>query len=86
MIDLAGASRQVFLVTVHAPVRWKRADNDVIRRCASSYDDGHVHVVDWDAAASAHPAWLYADHTHLRPVGARAYADLLATAVTSTRH
>ena len=86
VVDRKESRGQVFLVTVHAPVRWKRADNDVIRRCAASYDDGHVHVVDWDAAASAHPAWLYADHTHLRPAGARAYADLLATAVTSTHH
>ena len=86
MVDIAGPNRHVFLVTVHAPVRWKRADNDVIRRCAAAYPVNRVTVVDWDAAAAAHPRWLYADHTHLRPAGAHAYAALIAAAIASSPH
>jgi hypothetical protein len=81
MIDAVGPGRQVFLVTIHVPRRWQDADNGVIRTCAASYPDGHVHVVDWNAAARAHPGWLYADHTHLRPEGAKGFADLITGAI-----
>jgi len=85
MIDAVGPGRQVFLVTIHVPRRWQDADNGVIRTCAASYPDGHVHVVDWNAAARAHPGWLYADHTHLRPEGAKGFADLITGAIAVTQ-
>jgi hypothetical protein len=81
MVDAVGPGHQVFLVTIHVPRRWQDADNGVIRTCADSYPDGHVHVVDWNAAARAHPGWLYADHTHLRPEGAKGFADLITGAI-----
>ena len=81
MVDAVGPGHHVFLVTIHVPRRWQDADNGVIRTCAASYPDGHVHVVDWNAAARAHPAWLYADHTHLRPEGAKGFADLITGAI-----
>jgi lysophospholipase L1-like esterase len=85
MVDAVGPGHQVFLVTIHVPRRWQDSDNAVIRRCAASYPDGHVHVIDWNAAARAHPAWLYADHTHLRPAGAAGFADLVASEIAATR-
>jgi len=81
MVDAVGPGHQVFLVTIHVPRPWQDADNGVIRTCADSYPDGHVHVVDWNAAARAHPGWLYADHTHLRPEGAKGFADLITGAI-----
>lgn len=78
MVDAVGPGHVVFLLTVHVPRRWQKADNDVIRRCAAAYPARRVRVIDWDAAASAHPGWLYADRTHLTPAGAAGYARLLA--------
>ena len=83
MVDAVGPGHRIFLVTVHVPRRWQDSDNAVIRRCAASFPDGHVHVVDWNAAARAHPEWLYADHTHLRPAGAAGFAHVIAGAVAS---
>jgi lysophospholipase L1-like esterase len=34
-------------------------------------------LVDWHALASAHPEWFAADGAHLRPDGARAFAELI---------
>src|SRR5204862_6017136 len=40
-----------------------------------------VRVLDWLSFSAGHDAWFYADGTHLRPSGARAYARLLAHAL-----
>lgn len=83
MVDAIGPGHHVFLVTIHVPRRWQKADNDVIRRCAAAYPARRVHVIDWNAAAQAHPGWLYADRTHLRPAGAAGYAALLARQIAA---
>src|SRR5436190_6603053 len=40
-----------------------------------------VRALDWLSFSAGHDAWFYADGTHLRPSGARAYARLLAHAL-----
>ena len=40
-----------------------------------------VRVLDWPSFSAGHDDWFYGDGTHLRPVGARGYARLLATAL-----
>ena len=40
-----------------------------------------VRILDWLSFSASHDAWFYGDGTHLRPVGAEAYARLLATAL-----
>jgi hypothetical protein len=41
---------------------------------------GRVRVLDWVTRSAPHPEWFYADGTHLRPAGARAYTRLLREA------
>lgn len=81
MVKAAGPERRVFLVTVHVPRSWTKGNNKVIRQCAASYPPGRVTVVDWDWAASRHPAWLYSDKTHLTPAGAKGYARIIDQAI-----
>jgi hypothetical protein len=38
-----------------------------------------VRVLDWLSFSAGHADWFYGDGTHLRPVGARAYARLLGS-------
>ena len=83
MVKAAGPDRRVFLVTIHVPRSWTKGNNQVIRDCAADYPEGQVTVVDWDAAATAHPAWLYSDGTHLKSAGAAAYARLIDEAIDS---
>jgi len=40
-----------------------------------------VKVLDWYAIAQQYPEYLYGDDTHLRPAGARFYADIIMQAV-----
>lgn len=81
LVRAAGPDRRVFLVTVHVPRSWQRPNNAVIRRCAASFEDGRVTVVDWDALVRRHPAWLYSDRIHLKPAGAAGFARMIDGAV-----
>jgi hypothetical protein len=77
IVKAAGPERRVFLVTVHVPRSWKKANNQVMRDCDASFAADRVHVIDWDRAASSHPNWLWSDNIHLRPSGARGFARLI---------
>ncbi len=81
LVKNAGPSRNVFLVTVSVPRSWEKSNNRTIRACADSFPAGRVTVIDWNAAARAHPQWLYSDRTHLRPAGAKGFARLIDRAV-----
>ena len=77
IVKAAGPERRVFLVTVHVPRSWEKGNNQVIRQCDAAFPSDQVHVIDWDAAVSQHPKWLWGDHIHLRPAGANAFAQLI---------
>jgi hypothetical protein len=77
LVRAAGPERRVFLVTVHVPRSWEKANNAAIRQCDEAFAGDRVHVIDWNAAANGHRSWLYADHIHLRPAGATAFAQLI---------
>lgn len=81
IVKAAGRDRRVFFVTIHVPRSWQNSNNKVIRQCDASFTDRRVHVVDWNWAATRHPSWLYADRTHLRPDGAKAFARIIDTAI-----
>lgn len=84
IVRAAGPERQVFLVTVHVDRSWTKGNNRMIRGCADQFGAERVTVVDWDAAASRNPQWLYSDGAHLRPPGAEAYARLIDEAIMRT--
>jgi peptidoglycan/LPS O-acetylase OafA/YrhL len=72
-------SRRVVLLNVHVPRPWQDLNNRILTEAAHNHPN--VHLVDWDAAASAHPGWLWPDGIHLRPEGAAAYRDLIEGAL-----
>jgi hypothetical protein len=72
-------NRRVVLLSVHVPRPWQDLNNRILTEAAHNHPN--VHLVDWDAAASAHPGWLWPDGIHLRPEGAAAYRDLIEGAL-----
>ena len=72
-------SRRVVLISVHVPRPWQDLNNRILTEAVHNHPN--VHLVDWNAAASAHPEWLWPDGIHLRPEGAAAYRDLIEGAL-----
>ena len=82
LVQAAGPTRKVFLVTIKVPRLWEPVNNKMLRRCEARFPADQVHIVDWNWAASRHAAeWLYDDGAHLRPVGARAFARIMNEAI-----
>jgi hypothetical protein len=77
IVKTAGPTRRVFFVTIFVPRSWQKGNNKVIHECDAAFKDDRVHVIDWNAAVAGHPKWLWSDHIHLRPEGARAFARLI---------
>ena len=81
IVKAAGPDRRVFLVNVFVPRSWQDSNNAVIRQCDEAFAADRVHVIDWNAAASAHRNWFYGDRIHLKPSGGEAFARLLDDSV-----
>ena len=82
LVQAAGPTRKVFLVTIKVPRLWEPVNNKMLRRCEARFPAAQVHIVDWNWAASRHAAeWLYDDGAHLRPAGARAFARIMNEAI-----
>jgi peptidoglycan/LPS O-acetylase OafA/YrhL len=73
------AGHRVIILNVHVPRPWQNADNAILAQAARA--NGKADLIDWNAAASAHPQWLWDDGTHLRTAGAKQYTDLIAAAI-----
>jgi hypothetical protein len=71
--------RRIVLLSVHVPRPWQDLNNRILGEAGHNHPN--VHLVDWNAAASAHPEWLWPDGIHLRPDGAAAYRDLIEGAL-----
>ena len=74
MMSRAG-DRKVLLVNAKVSRPWQ----DLVNQRMAAAADRHPNavLVDWYSMASAHPEWFAADGAHLRPDGARAYAELI---------
>ena len=82
LVQAAGPTRKVFLVTIKVPRLWEPVNNKMLRRCESRFPAEQVHIIDWNWAASRHAEeWLYDDGAHLRPAGARAFARIMNEAI-----
>ena len=73
------AGRKVILLNLHVPRPWQDLNNAIISAAARNHPN--VRLLDWAAAASGHPEWLWNDGIHLRPSGAAAYRDLILGAL-----
>ena len=78
LLDKLG-DRKVVLLNVHVPRPWQGLDNTILAEAAHAHPT--VIFIDWNASATAHPAWFWDDGIHLRPAGAQAYAYLITAAL-----
>jgi lysophospholipase L1-like esterase len=70
----------VLFLTVYVPSEPRQTiNNRLINDLPNKY--ANVKVLDWHSIAGQYQEYLYSDKTHLRPAGARFYADLIMQAV-----
>jgi lysophospholipase L1-like esterase len=74
IFELAG-NRRVLLVNAKVERPWEDLVNQRLEAAAERH--ANAVLVDWHGLAESHPEWFAPDGTHLRPAGARAYADLI---------
>ncbi|OJV23524.1 MAG: hypothetical protein BGO26_12530 [Actinobacteria bacterium 69-20] len=76
------ASRtKVIVMNDHVDRTWQGPNNRTIASMTGHYPN--VVIVDWNAAAAAHPSWFGPDGIHVNPSGAQGYAALVAAAIAS---
>lgn len=74
MMRILDGRRAVF-VNVKVPRTWEAPNNEVLAEGTGEYPNAVL--VDWYAASAAHPEYFWDDGIHLRPAGAKVYADLI---------
>jgi lysophospholipase L1-like esterase len=79
MMQVLAGVPKVALVTNKVPRSWEGPNNAVIVSAPSRFPN--VVLVDWKGHSDPHPEWFYDDGIHLRPDGARAYAEFIASVV-----
>ncbi len=72
LVEAAGPSWRVFLVTIRVPRDWMRPNNLTLQACAAAYD--RVHLIRWAMLSGPHPEWFADDGYHLNPDGQAEYA------------
>lgn len=68
---------RVLVLNLHVPRSWESSNNAVIAEGVSRWPNAVL--VDWHGLTADHPELFASDGIHLRPEGARIYADLIAS-------
>ncbi len=83
IMSLAGDSRRVVFVNVKVPRPWEASVNATLAEGGQRY--ANATMVDWHSVGGAQPELFWDDGIHLRPEGARVYANLIAAAIAGAR-
>jgi hypothetical protein len=79
IMAIAGPTRRVVFINNKVPRRWEETNNAVIAGGVSRYPNAVL--VDWHSEGEARPDFFLDDSVHLRPEGAKAFANMVAAAI-----
>ena len=80
LLDEIGHDRPIYWVLTYGKdLSWMQDVNATINDLAEN--NSNVRLIDWPAAATANPDWLYGDGIHLNPTGQKGYAKMIRDAV-----
>ncbi|MEZ4553670.1 MAG: acyltransferase family protein [Dehalococcoidia bacterium] len=77
MMELLAGVPQVLILNVRVPLPWQDPNNGVIAAGVRKY--GNATLLDWHGLSAEHPELFWSDNVHLRPEGAAAYVNLIAS-------
>jgi hypothetical protein len=76
MMQLLQEVPRVVFLTTKVPRTWQEPNNHALADGVRRYPN--TRLVDWHTQGTAHPEWFWQDGIHLRPEGAKMYANLIA--------
>jgi peptidoglycan/LPS O-acetylase OafA/YrhL len=69
----------VIFLTTRVPRTWETPNNNALEEGVKRYPNATL--IDWYTFSQDHPEWFWKDGIHLRPEGAKVYANLIATTI-----
>jgi len=81
LMQVLSGVRRVVIVNNKVPRTWEEKNNGVLADGVKRYSNAVL--VDWYGVSAGRPEFFWSDGTHLRPEGARAFANLVAAYVNA---
>lgn len=82
LILTIGVDKQIFFVTTTTQHAWQSDTNEKMLTMSKKYSN--VHIIDWNAYATTHSEWFYADRTHTNEQGSAEWIRYLAKQLYAT--
>lgn len=82
-IRILGEDREIYFVTIFAPVKWNNEVNQQLHEAKTRH--ANVRVIDWYELAKNHAEWFYEDKIHPNNQGAEQFAEYLLDAITQMK-
>jgi peptidoglycan/LPS O-acetylase OafA/YrhL len=79
LIEAIGKNRKILLVNVRVPRPWESVVNKSLAVNSKKYPN--TTVVDWYSTSAKHNEYFVKDGVHLKPAGAKAYAEMIERAI-----
>ena len=82
-IRILGEERELYFVTIFAPVKWNNEVNQQLLEAKTRH--ANVHIIDWFELAKNHADWFYEDKIHPNNQGAEELAKYLLDSITQIK-
>lgn len=82
-IRILGEDRELYFVTIFAPVKWNNEVNQQLHDAKIRH--ANVHIIDWYELAKNHADWFYEDKIHPNNQGAEELAKFLLESITQIK-
>jgi len=79
MMNLLRDVPRVIFLTNKVPRKWQEPNNKALVEGVKRHPNATL--IDWNSASALHPEWFWKDGIHLRPEGAKVYANLIADVI-----
>ena len=82
-IRILGEDRELYFVTIFAPVKWNNEVNQQLQEAKTRH--ANVHIIDWYEFAKNHAEWFYEDKIHPNTQGAEELAQYSLESITQIK-
>jgi hypothetical protein len=81
MMDVLSGVESVVFVSLRVPRSWEEGNNAMLAEGVDRF--ANAALIDWHAISDSESAFFWQDGLHLRPAGAKVYAELIGSYAAS---